>query len=385
MKRITILTMFALAVAITASAQQRKGTVRRAPAAKPATQASKTTGPANFAIVHMSDLSLEKPLAEGPDCLYFIEQLGRSVLSLDKKTGTLNQYIPGGRDKMITAIGHDGKDLYLMVTNVGLVRYDGQSRETSPCLYPTSDYGKGLIGHQAAFDKIVFSPNKRWLVAIGNGALLFDLANGGCKFVREYTHSATQEVFPQDDGTMIAVTTHEVVVIPPTAAQIVKRYEAEKCGAKEYKIKSDFTSACVRDGRLYASWNRFIACTPLPLEQAVEWKMQYQLANEDNRIRHFAMGPQRMLAECEEFGEYYCQWDTTDFSQQPKVTGTLVTTVMNPVTKKPYEQRRNGDMLYYDQQGNLIMYGYDNLDIYNPDGIKGYESLKNKRTRYKSE
>ena len=67
------------------------------------------------------------------------------------------------------------------------------------------------------------------------------------------------------------------------------------------------------------------------------------------------------------------------------IGGIVFAYVMNPMLKRPYEQQRNGDMLYFDQQGNLIMYCYDKLDIYNPKGIKGYTSLLNKRTRYKAE
>ena len=103
MKRISSIVLLALAVMLTANAQQRKAT----PAAKssPAAKAISAT----FAIVNMGESSLEKPLAEGPDCLYLIDQLDRSVISIDKKTGTIKRYIPGGRDKMITAIGHDGR------------------------------------------------------------------------------------------------------------------------------------------------------------------------------------------------------------------------------------------------------------------------------------
>lgn len=378
MKRISSIVLLALAVMLTANAQQRKAT----PASKssPAAKAISAT----FAIVNMGESSLEKPLAEGPDCLYLIDQLDRSVISIDKKTGTIKRYIPGGRDKMITAIGHDGKDLYMMVTNVGLVRYDGQSRDTSPCLFATSDYGKGLITHQRAFTGIAFSPNKRWLVAYGSGAILFDMDGGQCKPVREYTSNGIYWAFPQDDGSMIAVTGSEVVAIPNTAAETVKTYHEADGGAKIYKVKGDITSAAVKDGMLYATWSRFVARTPLPWDD-IKWEQVYQLESEDNRFRNFAMNNEQMFAECDEYGQYYCEWSSTDFTKAPKITASLTTSVMNPMLKRPYEQQRNGDMLYFDQQGNLIMYCYDKLDIYNPKGIKGYTSLLNKRTRYKAE
>lgn len=383
MKRISTIIILALAIALTAGAQQRRG---KAPVRKSAatTAAKKTNTLSNIAIVNMGDCSLEKPLAESSDFLYFIEQLDRSVLSVDKKTGDIKQFIPGGREKMITAIGHDGKDLYMMVTNVGLVRYNGTDRGTSPCLYPTSDYGKGIIGHQHAFNGITFSPNKRWLVAYGTGALLFDMDGGQCKFVREYTSNGIQNAFVFDDGAFIAVTTSEIVAVPTTANTHIKPYHEAEGGAKYYKIKSDIQSTIVRDGMLYGCWNRFIAKTPLPWQEA-KWQLVYQLESEDNRFQNFAMGEKRMFAECEEYGQYYCEWASTDFANAPKVTDKLTTTIFDQILKRPHAIQRNSDRLYFDQQGNLIMYGYDHLDIYNPDGIKGYAKLQNKRTRYKGE
>jgi len=387
MRRTSIIILLMLAVTLAASAQQRRGKapVRKPTAASAASTAAPKAGtPANICIVGFNDISLEKPLAEGPDALYFINQLGRSVLSVDKQTGTISQYIPGSREKMITAIGHDGKDLYLMVTNIGLVRYDGQSRDTSPCLYPTSDYGKGLIGHQQAFTGITFSPNKRWLVAYGKGAILFDMDGGQCKFVREYSSNGIRNAFVFDDGAMIAVTGDEIVAMPTTAQPHIKPYHEAEGGAKYYKLKDDIKATAIKDGYLYGCWGRVIARTALPWQEA-NWEQLYQLDSEDNRFRNFVLGDHRMFAECEEFGQYYVEWPTADFSAAPKVTDKITTTVKNPITNGPQTIQRNSDLLHFDQQGNLVMYNMDHLDIYNPDGIKGYTSLQNKRTRHKGE
>lgn len=387
MRRTSIIILLMLAVTLAASAQQRRGKapVRKPTAASAASTAAPKAGtPANICIVGFNDISLEKPLAEGPDALYFINQLGRSVLTIDKQTGTISQYIPGSREKMITAIGHDGKDLYLMITNVGLVRYDGQSRDTSPCLYPTSDYGKGLIGHQQAFTAITFSPNKRWLVAYGKGALLFDMDGGQCKFVREYSSNGIRNAFVFDDGAMIAVTGDEIVAIPPTAQAHIKPYHEAEDGAKYYKLKNDIKATTVRDGHLYACWGRFVARTPLPWQDAT-WEQLYQLDSEDNSFRSFVIGDQRIFAECEEFGKYYVEWPSADFSATPTVSDKITTTMMNNVLHRPQTIQRNSDLLHFDQQGNLVMYINDHLDIYNPAGIKGYTSLQNKRTRYEAE
>lgn len=379
MKRNVIITMLMLAVTLTATAQQRK---RTTPVRKPATTAA--VQKANICIVGLKDISLEKPLAEDANFLYFIDQLDRSIISIDKKTGDIKKAIPGSRENMITAIGHDGKDLYMMVTNVGLVRYNGTDRVTSPCLFHTSDYGKGIIGHQHAFTGIVFSPNKRWLVAYGTGAILFDMEGGQTKFIREYTSNGIQNAFVFDDGAMIAITTNEIVAIPNTAAQTIKPYHETEGGAKYYKIKSDIQATAIKDGVLYACWNRFVAKTPLPW-QDVKWELIYQLESEDNRFRNFAIGPKSIMAECEEYGQYYCEWQSSDFSGTPKITDKITTTITNQVLKRPHTIQRNGDMLHFDQQGNLIMYCYDHLDIYNPDGVKGYTKLQNKITRYTAE
>ena len=74
MKRISIITMFVLAIILTINAQQRK---RTTPVRKPTvTTAKKANTLANIAIVNMgSDVSLEKPLAEGPNALYFIIEI----------------------------------------------------------------------------------------------------------------------------------------------------------------------------------------------------------------------------------------------------------------------------------------------------------------------
>lgn len=382
MKRFSIITMLVLAISLTATAQQRK---RTAPVRKAATaQSTATKSKANICIVNMKDISLEKPLAEDANNLYLIDQLDRSIIGIDKKTGDIKKLIPGGRDNTITAIGHDGKDLYMMVTKVGLVRYDGKSRETSPCLFATSDWGKGLIAHQRTFDGIVFSPNKRWLVAYGSGAILFDLDGGQCKPVREFTTNDVTNAFVFDDGSMIAVTLHDIVAIPNTAAATIKTYHETDGGAKIYKIKSDIQATAIKDGMLYAAWSSFIGKTPLPW-QDIKWEQVYQLESGDNRFRNFAIGPKSIMAECDEYGQYYCQWQSNDFSGTPQITDKITTTIMDQILKRPQTIQRNSDMLHFDQQGNLIMYCYDHLDIYNPDGIKGYTNLQNKRTRFKVE
>ena len=382
MKRISIITMLVLAITLTANAQQRK---RTAPARKATTaQSTANKSKANICIVNMKDISLEKPLAEDANYLYLLDQLDRSIIGIDKKTGDIKKLIPGGRENTITAIGHDGKDLYMMVTKVGLVRYDGKSRETSPCLFATSDWGKGLIAHQRTFDGIVFSPNKRWLVAYGSGAILFDLDGGQCKPVREFTTNDVMNAFVFDDGSMIAVTLHDIVAIPNTAATTIKTYHETDGGAKIYKIKSDIQATAIKDGMLYAAWSSFIGKTPLPW-QDIKWEQVYQLESSDNRFRNFAIGPKSIMAECDEYGQYYCEWQSNDFSGTPQVTDKITTTIMDQILKRPRAIQRNSDQLHFDQQGNLIMYSYDHLDIYNPDGIKGYTKLQNTVTRYKAE
>ena len=101
MKRNIILVLCLAMGLLTISAQGKK------PVAKKTTTAAakKTNTQATIAMVDAgSGVSLEKPLAEGPDTLYFINQVSRSVLAVDKKTGNISQYIPGNREKMITAM-----------------------------------------------------------------------------------------------------------------------------------------------------------------------------------------------------------------------------------------------------------------------------------------
>ena len=366
---------------LTISAQGKK------PVAKKTTTAAakKTNTQATIAMVDAgSGVSLEKPLAEGPDTLYFINQVSRSVLAVDKKTGNISQYIPGNREKMITAIGHDGKDLYMMVTNVGLVRYDGNSLETSSLLFHTSDPGKGLIAHQRAFEGIVFSPNKRWLVAYGSGAILFDLANGACKPVREFTTRNVMNLFVFDDGSMIVVMSDYIVSIPNTAAATIKTYHETEGGAKIFKYDDDIKASAIKDGYLYAAWKRSITKTPLPW-QDISWEQVYQLEGSDNGFCNFAMGPNSIMAECNEYGKYYMEWPSNDFSGTPKVTDHISTPIKDPLTTLPMKIQRNSDRLHFDNEGNIIMYSYKYLDIYNPNGIKGYTNLKNKRTKYNEE
>ena len=366
---------------LTISAQGKK------PVAKKTTTAAakKTNTQATIAMVDAgSGVSLEKPLAEGPDTLYFINQVSRSVLAVDKKTGNISQYIPGNREKMITAIGHDGKDLYMMVTNVGLVRYDGNSLATSSLLFHTSDPGKGLIAHQRAFEGIVFSPNKRWLVAYGSGAILFDLANGACKPVREFTTRNVMNLFVFDDGSMIAVMSDYIVSIPNTAAATIKTYHETEGGAKIFKFDDDIKASAIKDGYLYAAWKRSITKTPLPC-QDISWEQVYQLEGSDNGFCNFAMGPNSIMAECSEYGKYYMEWPSNDFSGTPKVTDHISTPIKDPLTTLPMKIQRNSDRLHFDNEGNIIMYSYKYLDIYNPNGIKGYTNLKNKRTKYNEE
>ena len=381
MKRNIILVLCLAMGLLTISAQGKK------PVAKKTTTAAakKTNTQATIAMVDAgSGVSLEKPLAEGPDTLYFINQVSRSVLAVDKKTGNISQYIPGNREKMITAIGHDGKDLYMMVTNVGLVRYDGNSLATSSLLFHTSDTGKGLIAHQRAFEGIVFSPNKRWLVAYGSGAILFDLANGACKPVREFTTRNVMNLFVFDDGSMIVVMSDYIVSIPNTAAATIKTYHETEGGAKIFKFDDDIKASAIKDGYLYAAWKRSITKTPLPW-QDISWEQVYQLEDSDNSFCNFAMGPNSIMAECNEYGKYYMEWPSNDFSGTPKVTDHISTPIKDPLTTLPMKIQRNSDRLHFDNEGNIIMYSYKYLDIYNPNGIKGYTNLKNKRTKYNEE
>ena len=110
----------------------------------------------------------------------------------------------------------------------------------------------------------------------------------------------------------------------------------------------DIQAAAIKDGMLYACWSRFIAKTPLPW-QDVKWELIYQLESEDNRFRNFAIGPKSIFAECEEYGQYYCQWSSADFSDTPKVTDKIITTIFDHILNRPQAIQRNSDQLHFDK------------------------------------
>jgi len=132
-----------------------------------------------------------------------------AVLAVDKKTGNLTETVPGKRKGSrpgIISIGAYGKDLYLDVEGLGIVRYNGKDISTSELI---SEIDRGFMDN---FKKIVFSPNGRYMAYGGQNChqYVIDLKEGN-RIVKSF-HDGLDDFLVTDDGDFFGVNNFRALV-----------------------------------------------------------------------------------------------------------------------------------------------------------------------------
>ena len=165
-----------------------------------------------FAVIgQLNNASVEKPFAENDTYIYFMQSTygDNAVLAVNKQTGELTEVVPGKRkgDRPgIISIGAYGKDLYLDVQGIGIVRYNGKDVKTSELI---SAIDRGFMDN---FKKIVFSPNGRYMAYGGQNChnYVFDLQNGN-KVIKGF-HDGLEDFIVTDDGDFFGVNNYRALV-----------------------------------------------------------------------------------------------------------------------------------------------------------------------------
>jgi hypothetical protein len=165
-----------------------------------------------YAVIgQLNQASVEKPFAENDDYVYFMQSTygDNAVLAVNKITGNLTEVVPGKRKGSrpgIISIGAYGKDLYLDVEGLGIVRYNGKDVSTSEVM---SKIDRGFMDN---FKKIVFSPNGRYMAYGGQNChqYVFDLKEGN-RIVKSF-HDGLDDFLVTDDGDFFGVNNFRALV-----------------------------------------------------------------------------------------------------------------------------------------------------------------------------
>ena len=165
-----------------------------------------------YAVIgQLNQASVEKPFAENDDYVYFMQSTygDNAVLAVNKITGNLTEVVPGKRKGSrpgIISIGAYGKDLYLDVEGLGIVRYNGKDVSTSELI---SKIDRGFMDN---FKKIVLSPNGRYMAYGGQNChqYVFDLKEGN-RIVKSF-HDGLDDFLVTDDGDFFGVNNFRALV-----------------------------------------------------------------------------------------------------------------------------------------------------------------------------
>lgn len=368
--KLFLLTLAAV-MCLQATAQRKKVTAKPKPAA----------AITDFGMLQLSSFSIENPLAEDTTNIYFVETLGGPVIALNKETGQTSKLLALDDDHRITAVGSDGEHLYFEGKNQGLCRYDGKSQQTSEVLWPSAKWNEGVIAHLWEYKRISFSPNKRYLVLVGGNTAVFDLKNGKCKPVKNYSGGDPVNAFVKDDGTLVAVYYDKVAIIPGDGNVIVDGAQfIHKVGGKLYEVEGGIQAAAMLGDELY------ICARNKVLKSGtgnIAWQTVFTLPGDGDRWSSIAFGSEYVFAATTSYERAFCEWPGTDFSQAPKYTKELDTKIPNGWNT---EKLGNGEYrLHFDMKGNMIMYHNSKIVVYNPKGIKGYTALKGKIAKFQYE
>lgn len=381
----------ALSVCVTTTAQTRRPAAKKpaATAKKPA--AAKLSG--KFAILQLDEW-VNCDLFEDVNYIYFLDYPNgesNALRAVDKKTGEVKLIVPRKtrRRAKILCAGADSTNLYFRLEDKGIVKFNGTDVNTSEVLLAQGEWGKTFLPRSLQGEKIITSPNGRYLALIGSTPnLVFDQKE---KRVVGYYDKA-QDGLLSDKGTLIYINIDEIGVLPKGAPTQNTRDKLNSLGHKLWKMKEigngggGELSGIWRDdvdSMIYVGMGEQVMRSPM---KKMKWEEAFVLPGENKKFTRIAFSQNHVLGETDNFEKHYYEWNNKKLEGTPTITKMMWDTDI--IDKSGWdgntipERISSPTRLYCDWMGNFwFQQGDGRFYIYNPDGIKGLTALKNKITK----
>lgn len=331
-----------------------------------------------FGVVDQEE-TIERPLEEDAKNIYMLQASYGSkngVIAVEKSTGKVFEVVPVKTKQdhpTIYSIGSDGKNLYLDVQGIGIIRYDGKSIDSSEKLVSDPDFKPGWTG--SPFKRIIFSPNGRYMAYVGERAKVYDLQYDKKCIKETYECGAASQVLT-DDGDLFSVDAYRI---------IVARNNGNKDeGTTTTASVSDVTGGApcqlhIVGNEVFITGGKKLLKTDM---KKFDWKSVSNMPDKENFKISEMNGDGRGFAVTDAGGNFkvHATFDTTGAT--PKLTGKLTTPFKNQYNQ--VVDTHNVTSLHYDHTGNLwLQYALNGYLIYNPEGIVGLSEVAGKYRLYK--
>lgn len=314
----------------------------------------------------------EKPFCEDERNVYILEASWNghnAVFAVNKSTGNITEVVASMKKQprgIIHQIGTDGKHLYLAVAGTGIVRYNGKSVASSPCVVKDAAIGDG--GKEA---KIIFSPNGRYMAHVGQVCKVYDSQND-YKLIKECDEVRFVDALLTDEGDIFKTNGWQTSVARNNG-------DIYECSSEE----RDFTdvlkgvTCCIQlvDNQVYLLAGIRIVKTETP---EMRWSTQSKL--EDTSLQY-------VTAYISPKGEAFASvtgaagMDKSRFVQIDADGSTHVINAIRTGILNPYKQEyttNHADRIYIDSLGNIwLLSNGSQIIIYNPDNIMGLSTIVN--------
>lgn len=398
MKKTSFLLCICCMTILTMTAQTRR------PAAKKTTVAAKKPAAAavkNFAIVQFDEW-IKHDLFEDAENIYFLGYTSgetNALRAMNKKTGEVKILVPKKKRArpQICCAGSDGKSVFMRLEGKGLIRFNGTDVNTSEMLIEQGEWGKSFMPLANRGDKIVASPDGRYVSLVGDRVLVYDTqAKRVVRHNGNGVFKTDASVLMLNNGTVIKSCPFSLIFVKPqtSPAPEIETMSKNNClNVDEYDIRKvgNGGGGEVSEVIYYPAANMLYAGFGEQVLKSsadnISWTEAYCLPGENKKFEHIAvLGNNSTLGVTDNYEKKFYQWNSKDFTGQPTVmkeldtgigvpdkwTGIVTTEKVSGVTK-----------VFTDSNHNLwLQTGDGRFVIYNPDGIQGLTNLTGKITKF---
>lgn len=320
------------------------------------------------------------------------------LVAIDKKTGEVRQAL---RDRnlddeeemrpFVTGMGCTSDSLFLACRDYGIVRWDGKSIESSARVVDYKAVAQAIGGNVRNIVKLTFSPNGRYMAALGEATYVFDREDDG-RLVTWTT--GIDRAVVDDSGQLIAADSKAVYFLPNQKGSFIKdsfRRRLDNAASRTFEQKNgDFDQhkrgeivflAVDKDSVLHMAMGRRLFKMRT---DGSTWETEAKLNIAPNTtLERFVSNLHNAWAQHSGEEDHFVEWAKDDLGGTPTAYGQLVTDVpdvMNYDKTKPFKSY-NVSYPYMDREGNLWAftncYRVD-VVVLNSGGIVGYNALKGK-------
>ena len=333
----------------------------------------------NILCVVQQEESVERPLEEDNNNVYMLQASYGSkngVIAVEKATGNMFEAVPVKTKKdhpTIYSIGAHGNDLYLDVDDIGIIRYDGKSIESSDVLVSDPDFKPGWTG--ARFKRIIFSPNGRYMAYVGERAKVYDLQDNN-KCIK-YTHEcgAASQVLT-DDGDLFSVDAYRILV-------------ARNNGNKDEGVTSEANVSEITGGapcnlhilgnEVYITGGKKLLKTDA---NKFEWTLVSTMPGSEGYKISGLSANGTGFAVTDAGGNFYVHASFNNQGSTPVLMKKIVTGLKNQFNEEI--DTHNVTSVHFDNDGNVwLQYSDAGYVVYNSLGLVGLTQIAGKFKLYK--